>query len=360
MSVAPMTFSELTDYGVLEKPHLSELLDSQDLKVLEERFLTKGTVIVMKDKILQATQIRGSQTAREVWFAPSSLSRTVAAAAKVKASEVYSAGGFSHVFMNVLGATFMTREGGAADPAGSMHFKVVLLPAPASAKDLESVHVVAMLEGSPVGQPIVVPAKKFFLEYVPAGQVPVPGGDLGASDLLGTFDVAVSFPEFFSSLTALGAGAAVQYSGAAVAAYAAVALQEPLATSREEASAAGDKLEQVIADAASPARASLKLLHRVGAVLSPRPGLGGRVIRQCCFPDRLPLSYPLRPPAPTAREPCGPYRTLPSPAPSQRPVQAARRTPSLRSLTLLAPPHLSRPCTPRTPLATDLGSSTGE
>jgi len=93
MSVAPMTFSELTDYGVLEKPHLSELLDSQDLKVLEERFLTKGTVIVMKDKILQATQIRGSQTAREVWFAPSSLSRTVAAAAKVKASEVYSAGG---------------------------------------------------------------------------------------------------------------------------------------------------------------------------------------------------------------------------------------------------------------------------
>jgi hypothetical protein len=283
-----MTFSELTDYGVLEKPHLSELLDSQDLKVLEERFLTKGTVIVMKDKILQATQIRGSQTAREVWFAPSSLSRTVAAAAKVTASEVYSAGGVSYVFMNVLGATFMTREGGAADPAGSMHFKVVLLPAPASAKDLESVHVVAMLGGSPVGQPIVVPARKFFLEYVPAGQVPVPAGDLGASDLLGTFNVAVSFPEFSSSLTALGAGAAVQYSGAAVAAYAAVALQEPLATSREEASAAGDKLEQVIADAASPARASLKLLHRVGAVLLPRPGLGGRVIRQCYFPDRLP------------------------------------------------------------------------
>ena len=44
----------------------------------------------------------------------------------------------------------------------------------------------------------------------------------------------------------------------------------------------------MIADAASPARASLKLLHRVGAVLSPRPGLGGRVIRQCYFPDRLP------------------------------------------------------------------------
>ena len=284
-----MTFSELTDYGVLEKPHLSELLDSQDLKVLEERFLTKGTVIVMKDKILQATQIRGSQTAREVWFAPSSLSRTVAAAAKVKASEVYSAGGgFSHVFMNVLGATFMTREGRAEDPAGSMHFKVVLLPAPATAKELESVHVVAMLRGSPVGQPIVVPARQFFLEYVPVGQVPTPGDGSGTSDTLGAFDVAALFPEFFKSLTALGAGTEVHYSGSAVAAYAAVALEGPLATSREEASAAGDKLEQAIADSASPDRASLKLLHRVGAVQSPRPGLGGRVIRQCYFPERLP------------------------------------------------------------------------
>ena len=88
MSVAPTTFNELTDHGVLGRPHLAELLDSQDLKVLEERFLTKGTVIVTKDDvILQAVQIRGSQRAREVWFAPSSLSRTVAAAAKVKASE---------------------------------------------------------------------------------------------------------------------------------------------------------------------------------------------------------------------------------------------------------------------------------
>ena len=119
--------------------------------MLEERFLTRGTVIVTKDDvILQAVQIRGSQRAREVWFAPSSLSRTVAAAAKVKASEVYSTGGFSHVFMNVLGATFTSREGGAEDPANSMHFKVLLLPAPASAKELESIHVVVMLGGCPL------------------------------------------------------------------------------------------------------------------------------------------------------------------------------------------------------------------
>ena len=116
MSIALTTFNELTDHGVLGRPHLAELLNSQDLKALEERFLTKGTVIVTRDDvILQAVQIRGSQRAREVWFAPSSLSRTVAAAAKVKASEVYSTGGVSHVFMNVLGATFTAREGGAED-----------------------------------------------------------------------------------------------------------------------------------------------------------------------------------------------------------------------------------------------------
>ena len=156
MSVAPTTFDELTDHGVLEKPHLNELLDSQDLKVLEERFLTKGTVIVTKDDVLlQAVQVRGSGRAREVWFAPSSLSRTVAAAAKIRASEVYSSEAVTHVFMNVLGATFVMREN-AGDAPNTMQFKVVLLPAPASAKELESDHVVAMLSGAPVGQPIVV------------------------------------------------------------------------------------------------------------------------------------------------------------------------------------------------------------
>ena len=125
--------------------------------------MTKGTVIVMKDDvILQAVQVRGSQRAREVWFAPSSLSRTVAAAAKIKASEVYSSGAITHIFMNVLGATFRMRASPMLNPANTVDFKVLLLPASASAKELESVHVVAMLGGSPVGQPIVMPARTFF------------------------------------------------------------------------------------------------------------------------------------------------------------------------------------------------------
>ena len=276
MSVAPTTFDELTDHGVLEKPHLNELLDSQDLKVLEERFLTKGTVIVTKDDVLlQAVQVRGSGRAREVWFAPSSLSRTVAVVAEIRASEVYSAEVVTHVFMNVLGATFVMREGGAGDAPSTMQFKVVLLPASASAKELESVHVVAMLSGMPVGELIVVPARNFFLTYAPVGQVPEADTGFGTPGSLVMFDCSTRFPEFLMSLSALGAGVAVQYSGAEIAAYAAVALEGPLATSREEAGAAGDKLEQAIADAASPGRNSLKLLHRVGAVQAPRPGLGG-------------------------------------------------------------------------------------
>ena len=50
--------------------------------------------------------------------------------------------------MNVLGATFVMREGGAGEAPSTMQFKVVLLPASASAKELESVHVVAMLNGT--------------------------------------------------------------------------------------------------------------------------------------------------------------------------------------------------------------------
>jgi hypothetical protein len=69
-------FDELTDYGVLGRPELADVLDSQEVKVLEERFLSKGTVVVTKDgSILQAVQIRGSSRAREVWFAPSPSSR---------------------------------------------------------------------------------------------------------------------------------------------------------------------------------------------------------------------------------------------------------------------------------------------
>ena len=67
MMLAHSTFDELTDHGIVDQPHLAELLDSQELRALEERFFTKGTVIVTKDDvILQAVQVRGSQRAREI------------------------------------------------------------------------------------------------------------------------------------------------------------------------------------------------------------------------------------------------------------------------------------------------------
>ena len=101
---------------------------------------------------------------------------------------------------------------------------------------------------------------------------------------MGSFDVSTQFPQLHVSLVAMGAGTAVQYSGAEVAAYAAVALEGHLADTREEAEAAKTALEQVLADEASPGRSKLKLLHRLGAVAMPRPSLGGRALRQCYFP----------------------------------------------------------------------------
>ena len=72
---------------------LADILDSQEVKVLEERFLSKGTVVVTRDgSMLQAVHIRGSSRAREVWFAPSPLARQTLAANKIRASEVYTAG----------------------------------------------------------------------------------------------------------------------------------------------------------------------------------------------------------------------------------------------------------------------------
>ena len=76
MSTSLDSFDELTDFGVMGRPELADVLDSQEVKVLEERFLSKGTVVVTKDgSMLQAVHIRGSSRAREVWFAPSPLAR---------------------------------------------------------------------------------------------------------------------------------------------------------------------------------------------------------------------------------------------------------------------------------------------
>ena len=293
MSTPLDSFDELTDFGVMGRPELADILDSQEVKVLEERFLAKGTVVVTKDgSILQAVHVRGSSRAREVWFAPSSSSRQTLAANKIRASEVYTAGDLTHVFMNLLGRTFVRRSDVETEPPSTIHFKVLALQAAAAAKELEGVQVIAMLGGSSVGDPIVVAAKLFFLSYTPLDAGPRPqqsggAGGAGVPGLLGTFDISAQFPQLHVSLVAMGAGTAVQYSGAEVAAYAAVALGGWLADTREEAESAGEALECVLAEEASPQRSKLKLLHRLGAVAAPRPGLGGRAIRQCYFPERL-------------------------------------------------------------------------
>ena len=175
MSTPLDSFDELTDFGVMGRPELADILDSQEVKVLEERFLAKGTVVVTKDgSILQAVHVRGSSRAREVWFAPSSSSRQTLAANKIRASEVYTAGDLTHVFMNLLGRTFVRRSDVETEPPSTIHFKVLALQAAAAAKELEGVQVIAMLGGSSVGDPIVVAAKLFFLSYTPLDAGPRP------------------------------------------------------------------------------------------------------------------------------------------------------------------------------------------
>jgi hypothetical protein len=127
---------------------------------------------------------------------------------------------------------------------------------------------------------IVVAARLFFLSYAPldAGPRPPPAGGAGGAGvpgLLGTFDISTRFPELHVSLVAMGAGTAVQSSGAEVAADAAVAMGGWLADTQVETESAGEALEHVQAEKASPQRSKLKLLHRLGAVAVPRPGLGG-------------------------------------------------------------------------------------
>ena len=68
MSTSLDSFDELTDFGVMGRPELADILDSQELKVLVERFLSKGTVVTRDGSMLQAVHIRGSSRAREVWL----------------------------------------------------------------------------------------------------------------------------------------------------------------------------------------------------------------------------------------------------------------------------------------------------
>ena len=137
---------------------------------------------------------------------------------------------------------------------------------------------------SPVGDPNNVEVKRFFLSHLPLDWVPARRLDEGVPEMLGYYNLSATFPEFLGSLQALGAGEAVQYSRAEIAAYAVVVLQEQLATTRKGAEAAGDRLEGMLKTNASPARSQLKMLHAIGAVRAPRPVIGGRVMRSLYWP----------------------------------------------------------------------------
>ena len=98
MAIVLGSYDELTDFGVLTRPELADLLDTMAAEELEERFINHGTVIRFKDgPMLQAVKVRGTARQREVWFAPSSRSSRVRDGAKLKASEVHTPvrGGFS-------------------------------------------------------------------------------------------------------------------------------------------------------------------------------------------------------------------------------------------------------------------------
>lgn len=298
MSVTLDSFGGLIEAGLFVRPEFASLLDSLPQAELEERFIKHGTVVVHgKDHLLfQAVKVRGTATAREIFFAPSDKSATKSFA--VRPSELYSSGdngNISHVFMNVLGALFAPRTADDAPPS-TVLFKVVSLQAAKESKSMEAVGLMTMVGGQAIGSAVSVGAREFFLSYLPQSALAARAsalagrGAAGGSEpgLLGHVDVAASYPELFKSLRAMGAGEAVQYSAGEVAAYAAVALDGPLADDRGRADEAGQALERVLANHASPERDRLRMLHRIGAVVVPRPVLGGRALRQLYFPHLAP------------------------------------------------------------------------
>jgi hypothetical protein len=169
-----------------------------------------------------------------------------------------------------------------------MSFKVVSLQASSQAAELETVSLRAIIGGSMVGDAmsVVLVASTFFLSHVPSvrlqAQLDTPVGDT----LFGEVNLADEYPALHRSMRALGAEASATYSGAEVAAYAAVALSGPMASSAVAARQAGDELESVLMEKASPERTKLALLHSKGAVTRLRPAVGGKAFRQCYFPSR--------------------------------------------------------------------------
>ena len=233
--VALDSYGGLTEFGLFVRPELADMLDGLPQADLEERYLKHGTVVVHgKDHgLFQATKVRGSANAREIFFAPSEKSSSKSFS--IRPSELYSSGdsgNISHVFMNVIGALFAPRTG-EDDPPSTLLFKVVSLVAAKEAKVMETVTLRTMLGGVAIGEALSVRAAEFFLSYVPKSALDARAAALasrgagggGESEMMGFVDMSTEYPELFKSLQALGAGGAVQYSAAEIAAYATVALE---------------------------------------------------------------------------------------------------------------------------------------
>ena len=144
MTYPVSTFAEVTEYGkpvpARDDSHLD--LDKATAEALEQRFLKHGTLVITQEGVvLQATKVRGGKATREIYFAASESSAH--AVVKAKPSEAFasdSVGGFSHVFMNVLGQEFTARvaDGAADSNHGAMSFAIAGLVAGAKDKAVQS------------------------------------------------------------------------------------------------------------------------------------------------------------------------------------------------------------------------------
>ena len=153
--------------------------------------------------------------------------------------------------MNVLGAVFSPRLA-PGDAPSAMSFKVVSLQASSQAAELETVSLRAIIGGSVVGDAMGVVASTFFLSHVPSVRLRAQLDTPVADTLFGEVNLADEYPALHRSMQALGAEASATYSGAEVAANAAVALSGPMTNSAVAARQAGDELESVLMEKASP------------------------------------------------------------------------------------------------------------
>ena len=158
--------------------------DAESQIELEQRFLQNGTVVVTREgALLQAIKIRGSSKSREVHFAASNKSSH--AAVKTKPSAVVAsdrAGGFSHVFRNIVGQTFVPRvdANAALGPPPALMFSVIGLLAEAKDKELKTVRLIASVGGSAVAEPIEIEVSVFVRTFGPAEDQPPHSGPRAA------------------------------------------------------------------------------------------------------------------------------------------------------------------------------------